>query len=274
MSQGAASFTIQLNSATSEKAAGEHYIRRLDPPIRVPYLANPRAMLEGLSFSNTFSNVDTTYGNNKVKLAWYSHTVGTRVEGGWKNMELTVDTGYYDLPSLEAALARKMKAASVGAPTYSFDKQTETIGSNLWDTMDTYCAANPAYNLDDKPGENRAHSIVTFDARCAIVSGSTSGGDVGSGYQNNVFSQLPAGRLLIPVKKLSLQLWKDVAFTQPPEWLIGARLNAMIYSVPDEPHARQSAIGSNGGFGVTRRVVAIHKMPKTPSIKKNTFLIF
>ena len=65
MSQGAASFTIQLNSATAEKRTGEHYVRQLDPPITIPYLAKPRAMLEGLSFSNSFSNVDSNFENNK-----------------------------------------------------------------------------------------------------------------------------------------------------------------------------------------------------------------
>ena len=145
MAQGAASYTIQLNSATAEKRTGEHYVTSLDPGIRIPYLARPRAMLEGLSFSNQFANVDSILDNKTVKLAWKSHVVGTGAESDFKNLTLTVDDGYYDIPGVEAELARKLKQASADAPTYSHDKQTVTVGSNLWDTMNTYASANAAY---------------------------------------------------------------------------------------------------------------------------------
>ena len=58
MSQVAASHIIQLNSATAQKRTNEHYVMALEPTISVPYLAKPRAQLEGLSFSNSFTNVD------------------------------------------------------------------------------------------------------------------------------------------------------------------------------------------------------------------------
>lgn len=260
MSQGAASFTIQLNSATSEKRTGEHYVRQLDPPITIPYLARPRAMLEGLSFSNSFSNVDSTFDNNKVRLAWYGHTVGTGAESAWRNMELTVDTGYYDIASLEAALARKLKAASTGTPTYSYDKQTETLGSNLWDTMDTYCSANAQYNLDDVAGRDRADSIIEFNARVAIVSGATESTE--NTPQPDVFSHLPDGRLLIPVEKSTLELWRGEKFTQPPEWLIGSTLHFAKFT-----GYTTSAMASNGGFQTGRKIIAIHKMPANTSLK-------
>ena len=45
MAQGAANFTIQLNSSTAVKGIAEHYVMPLEPPIAVPYLAKPRAQL-------------------------------------------------------------------------------------------------------------------------------------------------------------------------------------------------------------------------------------
>ena len=162
MAQGAANFTIQLNSSTAVKGIAEHYVMPLEPPIAVPYLAKPRAQLEALSFSNSFTNVDATnLKNNVVKLAWYSYSIGSAEEGSWQTTELTLDDGFYDLPKLEVTLAKKIKAASTGS----------VMGTDLWTTMDTLCAGNAGYNGTDPTETN----TVTFNTRGTIVTGNGTG---------------------------------------------------------------------------------------------------
>ena len=67
MAAAAQSYSIQVSSALSEATVGEHYNKTLEPPLRVPYLAQPRAQLESLAFTNGFTNVDAKrYDNHKI----------------------------------------------------------------------------------------------------------------------------------------------------------------------------------------------------------------
>jgi hypothetical protein len=60
LASAAKNHTIQINSSQCDKMSGEHYRMRLTPPIEVPYLAEPRVMLEQLAFTNAFVNVDSS----------------------------------------------------------------------------------------------------------------------------------------------------------------------------------------------------------------------
>jgi hypothetical protein len=160
---------IQLNSATAEKSTGEHYVMALQPAISIPYLAKPRAQLEGLSFSNSFTNVDAaSLDNTTVKLVYYESTPGTGADSAYKTLDLTIDGGYYNLTdgigSLEAALAKKLEEAAT-TTSYSYEKHTETLGSSLWDTMNVYAGASPGYNENDPSTAN----TVFFDSPATIV---------------------------------------------------------------------------------------------------------
>jgi hypothetical protein len=70
MAAAAQTFTIQLNSSAAERTSEseERYQIALTPAIEVPYLAQPRAQLESLAFSNSFTNVSAHLDNNKIAL--------------------------------------------------------------------------------------------------------------------------------------------------------------------------------------------------------------
>ena len=74
MSTRGASFLIELSSATATKTGAPREARyqlRLDPGIAIPYLAEPRAQLETLTFANVFSNVDDAfYQNVGLTVTW------------------------------------------------------------------------------------------------------------------------------------------------------------------------------------------------------------
>ena len=245
MAQGAANFTIQLNSSTAVKGIAEHYVMPLEPPIAVPYLAKPRAQLEALSFSNSFTNVDATnLKNNIVKLAWYSYSIGSTEEGSWQTTELTVDDGFYDLPKLEVTLAKKIKAASTGS----------VMGTDLWTTMDTLCAGNAGYNGTDPTETN----TVTFNTRGTIVTGN------GTGSSLMADSTLAHGKLILPVVSASLDLHRSkqdgpaVPYTQPPKWLIGSTLKAAVHGATNALPDMNLVAGYH--------VVAVHELVANPGL--------
>ena len=74
MSTSGASFLIELSSATATKTGTSREARyqlQLNPGIDIPYLANPRAQLEALTFANVFTNIDQDfYQNAKLKVTW------------------------------------------------------------------------------------------------------------------------------------------------------------------------------------------------------------
>ena len=55
MAAASQSFTLQLNSSTAEKtsASEERFQINLTPAVDVPYMAQPRAQLESIAFSNS-----------------------------------------------------------------------------------------------------------------------------------------------------------------------------------------------------------------------------
>ena len=117
MAAAAQSFTIQLNSSTAEKTSAneERFQLNLSPAIDVPYLAQARAQLESLAFSNSFVNVAEHLGNNKIafQLAYAQTTEDANghyqldSELGTKLYELTIPDGHYNVAQLEEELARQ-----------------------------------------------------------------------------------------------------------------------------------------------------------------------
>ena len=61
MASAAQSVTLQLNSEGAYRLA-------LEPPIDIPYLAEPRARLSDMAFVNTAINVSKTFGNNTIDI--------------------------------------------------------------------------------------------------------------------------------------------------------------------------------------------------------------
>ncbi len=58
MSTSGASFLLELSSATATKTGApreERYQLQLNPGIEIPYLAEPKAQLEALTFANVLS---------------------------------------------------------------------------------------------------------------------------------------------------------------------------------------------------------------------------
>ena len=251
MAQAAGSITIQLNSATAEKGTGEHYVMPLDPPIRIPYLARPRAQLEGLCFSNVFPNLSAAIGNNTLKLVWYSHKVGQADETDWQTMTIVLGDGFYDIPRLESELAKQIRAQSTS--TYTYETHKETLGASLWSTMNTYCAANPGYETADVSATN----TVYFDCGGVIKAGT------GSGYE--FVEAVAADKVILPVKASTLQLWRKkhdktaTLATEPPEWLIGSTLLALPSNATNTLKHDGGAGPDKGGLTVGAKIVAVHK---------------
>ena len=68
MASAAQSITLQLNSATATATSEGAYRLALEPPIDIPYLAEPRARLSDMAFVNTAINVSKTFGNNTIDI--------------------------------------------------------------------------------------------------------------------------------------------------------------------------------------------------------------
>ena len=216
MATAAQSFTIQLNSASSEKLHKEHYVRTLEPAIGVPYLAKPRAQLEHLAFANSFSNVNSGILKNGVlKLAYKTYDLGATTET-WHNVTLTLDDGYFTLPSLEAAIADKL---------YATHEKSNTIGSNLWDTMNHMSTANAGYTIAD-PTDEPGKQTVSVKSDAMLFT--TASGDFH-------FPGVDAGTVIIPVRLASVDLGRltkagvaAAAITKPPLWLVGGKVTTVI----------------------------------------------
>ena len=85
MSTSGASFLLELSSATATKTGAPREARyqlQLNPGINIPYLAEPKAQLETLTFANVFTNIDRDfYQNAKLKVTWnpYVYTVSSPI---------------------------------------------------------------------------------------------------------------------------------------------------------------------------------------------------
>ena len=106
MATSGESFLLDLSSATATKtgaAREERYRLQLSPGINIPYLAEPRAQLEALTFANVFTNIDDGfYKNAKLKVTWnpYVYNGNQTVERHQKELEITIPQGHYDAVSL------------------------------------------------------------------------------------------------------------------------------------------------------------------------------
>ena len=117
MAAAAQTFTIQLNSSAAERTSEseERYQIALTPAIEVPYLAQPRAQLESLAFSNSFTNVSAHLDNNKIALQLAYTKTAPDASGNYvleatltdKRYELTIPDGHYDAAGLEEEMARQ-----------------------------------------------------------------------------------------------------------------------------------------------------------------------
>ena len=75
MSSAAQMFTLQLDSAAAQDLGNGQYRTALYPPLKVPYMAKPTAMVRDVTFTNSMLNVDNRlYKNDVVKLAWVADT--------------------------------------------------------------------------------------------------------------------------------------------------------------------------------------------------------
>ena len=102
-----ASFLIELSSATATKTGAPREARyqlQLNPGINIPYLAEPKAQLEALTFANVFTNVDQDfYKNAKLKVTWnpYVNTESgasvTAPVRHQKELEVTLPPGHYNV---------------------------------------------------------------------------------------------------------------------------------------------------------------------------------
>ena len=124
MSTSGASFLIELSSATATKTGAPREARyqlQLNPGIDIPYLAEPRAQLEALTFANIFTNIDDAFYNNaELKLTWNpyvnqtpsitAHRGDIAVKRASKTMSVTLDPGHYDVTSLPYQIATKILA--------------------------------------------------------------------------------------------------------------------------------------------------------------------
>ena len=107
MSTSGASFLIELSSATATKTGAPREARyqlQLNPGINIPYLAEPKAQLEALTFANVFTNVDQDfYKNAKLKVTWnpYVNTESgasvTAPVRHQKELEITLPPGHYNV---------------------------------------------------------------------------------------------------------------------------------------------------------------------------------
>ena len=113
MSSAAQMFTLQLDSAAAQDLGNGQYRTALYPPLKVPYMAKPTAMVRDVTFTNSMLNVDSRlYKNDVVRLAWVADPAKpTEIS----TAELTIPSGNYNLPALEIELARQAYATAGAA---------------------------------------------------------------------------------------------------------------------------------------------------------------
>ena len=142
MSSRAQTFTLQLSSSAADPVGQGHFSKTLVPPIKVPYLARPFAALEGIAFSNSFTNVDAAlYGNNKVVLQWNKNQADAIQKVAPYEVELIIPDGHYTVESLELEIARQ--AFKTASTTYIDGWQAKHPGQlSLWRFMGSMLGAH------------------------------------------------------------------------------------------------------------------------------------
>eukprot|EP01048_Picozoa_sp_COSAG05_P014664 COSAG05_NODE_1681_length_4286_cov_32.661810_3_plen_158_part_00 len=76
----------------------------LNPPAYVPFYAEPKVALYALSFSNTFANVETSFGNDDIVFQYFDTTAAA-----YKEVSFKIKTGNYNRSDLEIAIAQGLK---------------------------------------------------------------------------------------------------------------------------------------------------------------------
>ena len=183
MAAASQSFSVQLNSATAEKtsASEERYQVNLTPAVDVPYMAQPRAQLESIAFSNSFVNIAEKLGNNRIafQLAYAqtieddSHNHDLDAELSDKRYELVVPDGHYDATGLEEELAKQAYATHKasdkvvsGHATYQ-PPSAITPTTSLWSDMNILVTRPPFVNAPKPPGTGGSTDSDTSSWRLA-----------------------------------------------------------------------------------------------------------
>ena len=183
MAAASQSFTVQLNSATAEKtsASEERFQINLTPGIDVPYMAQPRAQLESIAFSNSFVNIAERLGNNRIafQLAYAQTSLDANghyeldAELSDKRYELVVPDGHYDATGLELELAKQAYATHKasdnivsGHATYQAPS-TITPTTSLWSDMNILVTRKPFVNAPKPPGTGGSTDSDTSSWRLA-----------------------------------------------------------------------------------------------------------
>jgi hypothetical protein len=168
MAAAAQTFTIQLNSSTAERTSEneERYQISLTPAVEVPYLAQPRAQLESLAFSNSFTNVSAHLDNNKIAFQLAYAKTTPDANGNYvldaslsdKRYELTIPDGHYDAAGLEEELARQAylthKASDKVVASHAAYEPPSAItpDSSLWADLNVLVTRRPFVNAPKPPG--------------------------------------------------------------------------------------------------------------------------
>ena len=168
MAAAAQTFTIQLNSSAAERTSEseERYQIALTPAIEVPYLAQPRAQLESLAFSNSFTNVSAHLDNNKIALQLAYTKTAPDASGNYvleatltdKRYELTIPDGHYDAAGLEEEMARQAylthKASDKVVASHAAYEPPSAITPNtsLWADLKVLVTRRPGVNAPKPPG--------------------------------------------------------------------------------------------------------------------------
>ena len=168
MAAAAQTFTIQLNSSAAERtsASEERYQIALTPASEVPYLAQPRAQLESLAFSNSFTNVSAHLDNNKIALQLAYTKTAPDASGNYvleatltdKRYELTIPDGHYDAAGLEEEMARQAylthKASDKVVASHAAYEPPSAItpDTSLWADLNVLVTRRPFVNAPKTPG--------------------------------------------------------------------------------------------------------------------------
>ena len=190
MAAASQSFTVQLNSATAEKtsASEERFQINLTPAVDVPYMAQPRAQLESIAFSNSFVNIAERLGNNRIafQLA-YTQTIkdanlhyNLDAETSDKRYELVIPDGHYDAAGLELELAKQAYAThkandklDQGHATYD-PPSAITPTTSLWSDMNILVTRPPFVNTPKTPtaGETASSKFLQWRFAENVAQGS------------------------------------------------------------------------------------------------------
>eukprot|EP01043_Picozoa_sp_COSAG02_P038389 COSAG02_NODE_2955_length_7670_cov_23.923656_6_plen_549_part_00 len=142
---GAQMYTFQLDSEAAQKVNNGHYKVPLSPPLELPLLAEPQAMVRSVVFCNSFANVHKQlYGNATVNLEWHPDPTSPATA----TATLTIPDGYYTMEALQLELAKQVYATQ--SSTYVPDQTTPVLSDNklnmniLWNYMNRYVTEPPS----------------------------------------------------------------------------------------------------------------------------------